>query len=87
MANLYGQYSKKDYGQFADTYNKFMIAKLHFIAKLALNDKNSLIAATTISSRRSFSTEHTKGEEEPHLVKSGREWYFDRIALSWKREF
>lgn len=87
MANLYGQYSKKDYGQFADTYNKFMIAKLHFIAKLALNDKNSLIVSTTISSRRSFSTEHTKGEEEPHLVKSGREWYFDRIALSWKREF
>jgi hypothetical protein len=87
MANLYGQYSKKDYGDWASTYDKFMIVKLNLFARLALNQKNSLLIAARTSSRRSFTTAHKKGEEEPHLIKSGREWYFDCIALSWKHEF
>ncbi len=87
MADLYGQYSSKDYGEVASTYGKFMNAEISAFAELAFNEKNTLMVATRFSSRRSFTTDHKKGEEEPHLIKSGREWYFDCIILSWTRKF
>lgn len=87
MADMYGNYSKKDYGDYADTYGKFMIVKLNILARLALNKTNSLTIDAIIASRRSFATDHKKGKEEPHLIQSGREWYFDSIAFSWERSF
>lgn len=87
MADMYGNYSKKDYGDYADTYGKFIIVKLNILARLALNKTNSLTIDAIIASRRSFATDHKKGKEEPHLIQSGREWYFDSIAFSWERSF
>ena len=87
MADMYGNYSKKDYGDYADTFGKFMTVEFNIFARLALNKTNSLTIDAIIKSRRSFATDHKKGKEEPHLVKSGREWYFDSIALSWERKF
>ncbi|SHK53405.1 hypothetical protein [Fibrobacter sp. UWB12] len=87
MADMYGNYSKKDFGDYADTFGKFMTVKLNFLARLALNKTNSLTIDAIIASRRSFTTDHKKGEEEPHLIQSGREWYFDSIAFSWERSF
>ena len=87
MADMYGNYSKKDFGDYADTFGKFMTVELNALARLALNKTNSLTIAAIIKSRRSFATDHEKGEEEPHLVQTGSEWYFDSIGFSWERKF
>ena len=87
MAEIYGNYSKKDFGEYADTFGKFMTVELNALARLALNKTNSLTIDARVSSRRSFATDHKKGKEEPHLLQTGREWYFDCIALSWERKF
>lgn len=87
MADMYGYYRNSDYGEYANTYGKFMTVELNLFANLALNKNNSLLVAARVSGRRSFTTDHKKGEEEPHLKKSGREWYFDCIALSWDHKF
>ncbi len=87
MADMYGNYSKKDFGDYADTFGKFMTVELNILARLAINKTNSLTIAAIIGSRRSFATDHEKGEEEPHLLQTGREWYFDSIGFSWERTF
>ena len=87
MADFYGQYSSKDYGDIASTYGNFMTIDLCALAELAFNKNNSLLVGARVSSRRSFSTPHKKGKEEPYLVKSGREWFFDGFIFSWEHKF
>ena len=87
MADMYGYYRNEDYGDYAQTYGKFMAVKIDLLARLALNKTNTLTVVTRMTSRRSFATDHKKGEEEPHLVQTGREWFFDCIAFSWERKF
>jgi hypothetical protein len=86
-ADFYGQYSSKDYGDIASTYGKFMTIELSVFAELAFNKTNSLIIGAYVSSRRSFATDHKESKEEPYLVKSGREWFFDCLILSWEHKF
>lgn len=87
MAEMYGYYRNSDYGEYANTYGKFMTVRLNLFANLKLNDKNSLLVASRVSSRRSFATDHKKGKEEPYLIQTGREWFFDCVAISWERKF
>ena len=87
MADMYGYYRNSDYGEYANTYGKFMTVELNLFANFKLNDKNSLTVDARVSSRRSFASDHKKGKEEPYLLQTGREWYFDCIALSWERTF
>ena len=87
MADMYGFYRNKDYGEYASTYGKFMRVDFNFLARLALNKINSITISTRIASRRSFATDHKKSEDEPHLLQTGREWHFDRIAFTWERKF
>ena len=87
MADMYGFYRNKDYGEYASTYGKFMRVDFNFLARLALNKINSITISTRIASRRSFAIDHKKSEDEPHLLQTGREWHFDRIAFTWERKF
>ena len=87
MADMYGYYRNSDYGDYANTYGKFMIVELNLFANLKLNENNSLLVASRVSSRRSFATDHKKGKEEPYLIQTRREWFFDCIAISWERKF
>ena len=87
MADMYGYYRNSDYGEYAQTYGKFMTIEISLLASLSLNKTNALTIAARTASRRSFTSDHKKGEEEPHLVQSGREWFFDCIAISWERKF
>ena len=87
MAEMYGNYRNSDFGEYANTYGKFMTVRFNLFANLKLNETNSLLVDARVSSRRSFATDHKKGKEEPHLLQTGREWFFDCIALSWVRNF
>jgi hypothetical protein len=51
------------------------------------DDNHSLAVLFGFSSRRSYKEEHTDSKFESHLTYAGREWFFNRIALSWTMTF
>lgn len=88
MGEFYGHYDPADYGKIGKTFDgDFMWIDLSLLLSFKLNETNSLTTLYTVEGERSFATKHEKADEEPLLVKTGREWFFYRIALSWKHLF
>ncbi len=65
----------------------FMSISISPLAQFEFDSHSALTFLVGFSSRRSFSTSHTAGGEEPLLTTTGREWYFKRIALSYTYTF
>ena len=91
QAELSGQYNgKKD---FAERYHKaepdFMNVSISPILLFKFGKKDALTTQFQFSSRRRFAKEYTKSKEMliDDLNFTGREWYFNRIALSYKHSF
>ncbi len=57
------------------------------LAQFTLSKHDTLSLLFGFSSRRSFTTNHTESKVEPLLTYAGREWFFNRIALSWSHNF
>lgn len=88
MAEFYGHYDPADYNKIYRAFDgDFMWIDLSLLMNFKLNDKNSLMSLITFEGGRSFATMHENSDEEPLLVKSGREWSFYRIAFSWNHKF
>lgn len=92
MAELYGHFDRSDFDKGIRKTGKtfdgeFMWIDLSLLLDFKLNDKNGLKTLFTIEGDRSFATPHEKSDEEPLLLKTGREWSFYRIALIWEHKF
>lgn len=87
-ANLSGYYSANFFDKkYANFNGNFMTVDINPLLQLTFNAHNSMYLLFCFSSRRSFTTRHEKSEEEPMLTFSDREWFFNRIALSYTYTF
>ena len=65
----------------------FKTVSISPMAQLTFGQHDVLTILAGFSSRRSFTQAHTKSTEETALTYAGREWFFNRIALSWTHSF
>lgn len=65
----------------------FMDVGISPIGIFKLSEHDFLTVLFQFNNRRSFTTSHKKSSEELYLQYSGNEWYFKRIALSYKHSF
>src|SRR5574344_1197057 len=90
-AELTGHYSASDYStvKYADYDGNFMTVNISPLAQLKFGTKDSLYIMLGFSSRRSYAESHTSKQTvtEPYLTYSGREWFFNRVALSYTHTF
>lgn len=88
MAEFYGHYDRSDFAlKYRDFDGEFMWIDLSLLMEFKLNQKNTLTALFTFEGDRSFAKKHESADEEPFLKRTGREWSFYRIALSWDHDF
>ncbi len=93
LTEIGGHYSDSDY-EINSTTNPYKNYKGSFksisispLMQFTFGEQDTISALLGFSSRRSFKEEHTDSIDEPFLTYSGREWYFNRLALSWTHNF
>ncbi|MCR4952897.1 MAG: hypothetical protein K6A43_02380 [Treponema sp.] len=85
-----GHYNNSDYKAIYinPNYNgSFKKINISPMAQLSLSQHDTLSFLLGFSSRRSFTINHEDSNVEPFLSYAGREWFFNRIALSWSHNF
>ena len=86
LTEIGGHYSSADYK--AEAFNgSFKSISISPLAQFTFGEHDSLSLLVGFSSRRSFEEEHKESIYEPFLTYKGREWFFNRIALSWAHTF
>ena len=86
LTEFEGHYSNSDFAY--EAYNgSFETISISPLMQFTLGEKDSLAVLCGFSSRRSFSEAHTESINETYLTYAGREWFFNRIALSWSHNF
>lgn len=86
LTEIDGHYSNSDY--YFEKYNgSFKTVSISPLMQFTFGEKDSLAVLAGFSSRRSFEEAHTESIYEPLLTYKGREWFFNRIALSWTHNF
>lgn len=78
--SVYGSYDKN----FDGSFTSFSISPL---MQFKFGERDGLTCLFDFSSRRSFDKKYEKPAESLLLTKTGREWFFNRIALSWTHRF
>lgn len=86
LTEFSGHYSDSDFvnENYKGSFKSISISPL---AQFTFGEHDSVSALLGFSSRRSFEEEHEESIYEPALTYSGREWFFNRIALSWTHTF
>lgn len=88
MVKAGGHYDGADYGKFDENYDgAFVTVNVSPVMQFQFGEKDDLYCLFEFSSRRSFNAEYEKAGESLYLKKTGREWYFQRLALSWTHRF
>ena len=89
LTEIEGHYKDDDYNKdaYAAYKGSFKSISISPLMQFTFSDTQSLAVLCGFSSRRSFAQEHNNSKVEPNLTYSGREWYFNRIALSWTMKF
>ena len=77
---VYGDYDKNFDGDFAEI-------SISPVLQFTLGEKDELTTLLDFSSRRSFESEIKKNSDILYSRKTGREWYFKRLAISWTHNF
>ncbi|MCR4735934.1 MAG: hypothetical protein K5829_13120 [Treponema sp.] len=67
--------------------SSFKTISISPMSQLTLGKNDVLTILLGFSSRRSFKESHTESSQESALTYAGREWFFNRIALSWTHNF
>ena len=86
LTEFNGHFSDSDYpGEgYKGSFKSIAISPL---AQFTLGEHDTLSAILGFSSRRSYEQEHEKSIYDTTLTYAGREWYFNRLALSWTHTF
>ena len=86
LTEINGHFSDSDFpGEgYKGSFKSIAISPL---AQFTLGEHDTLSAILGFSSRRSYKQEHEESIYEPRLTYAGREWYFNRFALSWTHTF
>ena len=88
QAEFEGYYNSSSFNSIYENWNPtFMKISINPVCILQLTKKQSLTIQAGFSSRRSFSTKLNANETDLNLKYTGREWYFNRIALSYCYNF
>ena len=89
LTEIEGHYKNEDYDTTAypDYNGSFKSISISPLMQFTFGEKQSLAVLFGFSSRRSYTQSHTDSKVEPNLTYAGREWYFNRIALSWSMSF
>ena len=86
LTEIEGHYKNEDYNN--PLYNgSFKTVSISPLMQFTFGENQSLAVLFGFSSRRSFVQEHKDSKVEPRLTYAGREWFFNRIALSWSMTF
>ena len=84
MVKADGHFNGADYGKFNEKYNgAFTTVAISPVMQFQIGAKDSIFCLFDFSSRRSFDGKYTRDGESLYLKNTGREWYFQRFALSW----
>ena len=79
-----GYYDGEVYGKYDKTFDgSFSEISISPVLQFQFGKKDELTALFDFSSRRSFELEIKKGTDILSTRKTGREWYFKCLALSW----
>lgn len=79
-----GYFDRHDFPDWAQQWDPtFMKVGISPVMNLKFNDKHSLMVQFRFRSRRSFSTEVQSDTHDFFYEYAGREWFFDRIGLSY----
>ena len=79
-----GYFDCHDFPDWAQQWEPtFMKVGISPVMNLQFNDKHSLMMQFRFRSRRSFSTEVQSDTHDFFSAYTGREWFFDRIGLSY----
>lgn len=89
LTEIEGHYKDSDYNPAAYPAFKgsFKTVSISPLMQFTFSETQSLAVLFGFSSRRSFAQEYTDSNVEPLLTYAGREWFFNRIALSWTVKF
>ena len=87
MVKSQGHYNGADYGTYDKNYDgSFATVNISPVMQFKFTDKDELYCLFDFSSRRSFGTSYERDGQSLRLTKTGREWYFQRFALSWSHK-
>ena len=88
MFKASGYYDGSVYGEYDETFDgAFVTINISPLLQFKFGDKDNLTCLFDFSSRRSFEKEIEKAGEALKTKVTGREWYFNRFALSWTHTF
>ena len=89
LTEIEGHYKNEDYNPvaYADYNGSFKSISISPLMQFTFGENQSLAVLFGFSSRRSYAQSHTDSKVEPNLTYAGREWFFNRIALSWSMSF
>ena len=90
LSELEGHYKDSDYnpdlyGNFKGSFKTISISPV--LQFTFADEAHTLSLLFSFSSRRRFAEEYTNPATEPLLTYTGREWFFNRIAMSWAMKF
>ena len=85
---LSGYYDEASFdAKYLDWNPSFMRVNINPICILKFNENHSLTIQTRFSSRRGFSSDRGEDATNFNLNYNGREWWFERVALSYSYSF
>ncbi|OJF77466.1 MAG: hypothetical protein BKP49_00275 [Treponema sp. CETP13] len=91
QTELTGYFNTDSIDDYYDNWDpSFMKISISPLTILTLSEKDSLIVLFGFSSRRTFTTEQNDSDATDFTLTSSngsREWYFNRIAISWSHSF
>lgn len=88
MTKFVGYYDGKVYGEFDKTFDgDFAEISISPVFQFSFSEKDDLSLLFDFSSRRSFGEKLNKNSDMLYTQKTGREWFFKRLALSWTHRF
>lgn len=88
MTKFVGYYDGKVYGEFDKNFDgDFAEISISPVFQFSFSEKDNVTLLFDFSSRRSFGEKLNKNSDMLYTQKTGREWFFKRLALSWTHRF
>lgn len=88
MTKCVGYYDGTVYGEFDKTFDgSFAEISISPVFQFCFSEKDNVTLLFDFSSRRSFATKINNNTDMLYTQKTGREWFFKRLALSWTHRF